>query len=179
MANYECTIRTNYFRVTDEEAYKKLINWISAEDFYELKSVDGERQLHGFGIYGSASYYVPASENAVVKKYVEDNEDLYDENSNVVPVDEYDNTDALYNKEGIMVYDNHEDDNFDYFLTKLQEILPDDEVFVYMEAGHEKLRYVTGFALVATNKEIRTVNLESFVDDTTNELIGRTTSYVY
>lgn len=47
MANYECTYRTNYFCVTDEEKYKKLISKLSGdfEDFTE----DDTPDLHGFG----------------------------------------------------------------------------------------------------------------------------------
>lgn len=31
MADYICTYRTNYFRVTDEEKYQKLINKLAKE----------------------------------------------------------------------------------------------------------------------------------------------------
>lgn len=37
MANYECTYRTNYFCVTDEEKYKKLISKISGDYFEDPK----------------------------------------------------------------------------------------------------------------------------------------------
>lgn len=46
-------------------------------------------------------------------------------------------------------------DSFDTFLTELQKILPDGEAFVLMETGHEKLRYLTGYFTVATNKDVR------------------------
>lgn len=31
MANYECTVRTNYFHVKDEEAFRKLVEGIVSE----------------------------------------------------------------------------------------------------------------------------------------------------
>lgn len=60
--------------------------------------------------------------------------------------------------------DDEEEDpsyNFDYFLDELQKILPDDEVFIYTESGHEKLRYITGYSIVVTSKEIKCVDLQS------------------
>lgn len=35
MANYECTSRTNYFRVTDEDAYAKPFENLCSEDNIE------------------------------------------------------------------------------------------------------------------------------------------------
>ena len=40
MADYICTYRTNYFRVTDEEKYQKLINKLAGED---LEIFDDEK----------------------------------------------------------------------------------------------------------------------------------------
>lgn len=65
MANYNATSRTNYFRVTDEEAYAKLFARLCAEsnieDFTEEK--DGIIQ-HGFGAYDSIDYKESDDENA-------------------------------------------------------------------------------------------------------------------
>lgn len=55
MANYECTYRTNYFCVTDEEKYKKLISKISG-DYFEDFTEDDTPDLHGFGGYGCWSF---------------------------------------------------------------------------------------------------------------------------
>ena len=63
--------------------------------------------------------------------------------------------------------------NFDEFLKKIQKILPDNEVFVYMESGHEKLRYITGLAIICTNKEIRQMSLQEWILSQTKELTGR------
>lgn len=55
MANYYAFIRTNYFSVTDEEAFRKLIASVSAEDevsVFEEKQPDGRKKF-GFGLCGS------------------------------------------------------------------------------------------------------------------------------
>lgn len=55
MANYCCTIRTNYFRVKDENKFRDLMGRVyGSEDSVELweeKDSDGET-VFGFGVYG-------------------------------------------------------------------------------------------------------------------------------
>ena len=52
-------------------------------------------------------------------------------------------------------------DGFDEFVTRLQKILPEGEAFIYMESGNEKLRYVSGHAVVCTSSKIDIIDLES------------------
>lgn len=55
MANYECAVRTNYFHVKDEEAFRKLMEGIVSEygiELFEKNDPEGEK-LFGFGSYGS------------------------------------------------------------------------------------------------------------------------------
>ena len=55
MANYEATVRTNYFSVKDPIALKELIDSVDAEDTVSLfthELPDGSMQ-YGFGCYGS------------------------------------------------------------------------------------------------------------------------------
>lgn len=57
MANYECTVRTNYFRVTDEKRYEELLNGLCAEDnIHDFTKVKDGVLYHGFGSYGSIDY---------------------------------------------------------------------------------------------------------------------------
>ena len=61
MANYNGTIRTNYFSVKDPAALHELISSVSAEDeiqLFEQKQDDGSVKF-GFGCYGSI-YGIPA-----------------------------------------------------------------------------------------------------------------------
>lgn len=58
MANYCCTIRTNYFHVKDENAFRTFMSRVyGCEDDIELweeKDKDG-RAVFGFGVYGGIS----------------------------------------------------------------------------------------------------------------------------
>lgn len=72
MANYECTVRTNYFHVKDEEAFRKLVERIVSDDriwLFEGNDSDGKK-LFGFGSYGSLDG---------IRKDNEENDDEYDD----------------------------------------------------------------------------------------------------
>ena len=69
----------------------------------------------------------------------------------------------------------NEDDceyDWDEFIKELQKILPDDEAFIYMESGYVKLRYVTGFVLVVTNKETKSMSLDRWAKEQAKLLLG-------
>ena len=57
-------------------------------------------------------------------------------------------------------YKNGDDDyDFDEFLNSLQKIIAEDDAFIYMESGCEKLRYITGCAIIVTKDKIETVDI--------------------
>lgn len=131
MANYYCTSRTNYFRVTDEQKYAALYAGLygsedSVEDFTEKHNSE---LWHGFGSEGWMGWRVD-------------------------PDDEPDC------------------DGMDGFYEALQEILPDDEAFIFMEAGAEKLRYVTGYVVVVTAKKIRYMSLADWAVASAKDMLG-------
>ena len=54
MANYIATTRTNYFHVTDEDKYSKLLESLDADDFKDFTETEEDGKLiHGFGCYGT------------------------------------------------------------------------------------------------------------------------------
>ena len=58
MANYNCAIRTNYFRVNNNEEFEKFINHVVGEDMYVFDSQDKDgNKLYGFGCYGNIYGY--------------------------------------------------------------------------------------------------------------------------
>lgn len=70
-------------------------------------------------------------------------------------------------------YMNEEEEyDFDEFLKELQKILPEDEAFIYFESGYEKLRYVTGYSVVVTSKEIVSENISNWAIKKAKELLG-------
>lgn len=63
MANYVCTSRTNYFRVTDEEKYEALFSRLYCPDGDEISALTKTENgvtRHGFGSYGQIWYKDPA-----------------------------------------------------------------------------------------------------------------------
>ena len=126
MANYMSTVRTNYFRVTNENRYQELFNNLCSEDnIHDFSKTKDGVLYHGFGSYGSIDYI---------------------------------NAD--------------EDYNFAEFLDELQKILPEDEAFMFFESGYEKLRYVTGIAIVVTKNEIVSEEISTWAIKKAKELLG-------
>ena len=70
--------------------------------------------------------------------------------------------------------DENEEYDFNAFLDELQKILPEDEAFMYFESGYEKLRYVTGFSIVVTKKEIVYESIGNWAISKAKELLGNT-----
>ena len=56
--------------------------------------------------------------------------------------------------------DDYPDYSYDAFTSALQEVIPEGEAIIIMEARHEKLRYVVGYASVITKTEIKSVDME-------------------
>lgn len=56
MADYTCSVRTNYFRVTDEEKYKEIFSQLfggNEEKVFDLTKEKNGKIYHGFGAYES------------------------------------------------------------------------------------------------------------------------------
>ena len=55
MANYCCAIRTNYFRVKDEEKFRELMSRVygSEDEISLFEEVLDNQRFFGFGLYGS------------------------------------------------------------------------------------------------------------------------------
>lgn len=186
MANYNCTYRTNYFKVTDEAAYQKLTRGLYGEDLHIFDTPDSP--LHGFGGTGGldfrsmpllSDWLSEIDPKKPVALFIKDD-------GNWVRVE--DEKDALYNREDTAYmavsevielpdsYELHlveeEDPDFTDFLYGLQKLLPDGEAMIFMESGEEKLRYVTGYATVVTNKGIEYLSLTDLALKTAREMLG-------
>ena len=72
----------------------------------------------------------------------------------------------------ISYYENEEDDepSQDYMVDCIRQLLPDGECFVYMSAGAEKLRYVAGWAVIATKSDVRSIDLSDWIYVKAHEL---------
>lgn len=127
MANYNATIRTNYFRVKDPDAFRKFMQTVAAEDTVHVwegqkKAESGEEiTLFGFGVYGSIYGVNAPNENNADGPEDDDDCDL----------------------------------DYDEFTAGLQKHVADDDAIILFEAGNEKLRYVCGSATIITSNEVR------------------------
>lgn len=60
------------------------------------------------------------------------------------------------------ITDKNGDSNLELFFTELQKHIADNDAVILMETGHEKLRYVTGYATVITHTGMQTLGIETF-----------------
>lgn len=51
------------------------------------------------------------------------------------------------------------DADYEEFITRLSECVAEDDAVIIFEVGNEKLRYLTGFALVVTSTDYKIINL--------------------
>lgn len=62
--------------------------------------------------------------------------------------------------------------DLDYFIDEIQKILPEDDALIYMESGHEKLRYVTGYVLIITRECVEWIDLMDLAYSKAKALLG-------
>jgi len=181
MANYETVYKTNYFHVTDEDKYRALMAGFCGEDFNELASraKDGS-VMHGFGGYNGVNYYIPASSSLKVKKLREEGAQLLDEDGNPLSEERLDEAENIFiRQENSLrhVWSRFEEDPDIYdFAKEIQELLPASECFIFMEVGNEKIRYLSGYALVATRDQIKEFNLQDLVEEAAKEMLNGVTN---
>lgn len=177
MADYTATYRTNYFRVTDEDRYERLAGYLKACGCEVFDKVDNALiKRHGFGSYNEPHPVILPSDQlanqplqkAIAKDAVYDG---YGRHINLKKIDKINKYGSLYDENDEKIY-NPEDLEVTNWVHELQAILPKDEVFVLIEAGHEKLRYICANALVATHDTIEYIDLESMIQEKVKELLG-------
>ena len=198
MANYISTHRTSYFRVTDEEAYEKLCKGLTGVDeFFSEEKPDG--LYHGFGGFQTAEYSIPPSQHPDVIELLNTNKPIcicarknppYTDEKECTfnpltkeQLKDIDKFDELYNENGICIYSRWDDIADlavdDSFVSKLQKILHPDDAFIYIEAGHENLRYVSGSAVIATRDNMKYTSLDEVISSSIKEFLGKNASVKY
>lgn len=144
MVKYNCTFRTSYFCVIDEEKYEEFkkhivvwddtngINfWHKRGDCMESDSIKfdtNEKIRHAFGGYTQ------------IRGYVED-------------IEHYDSK----------LMDPSPD--YDLFLQKLSEIVAPGSACIITEVGNNALRFIGATADIVTHKNHRTLKLQDIVKD--------------
>ena len=121
MADFVGAVRTNYFRVKDEEKFRQLMERVYPGVYvFEKEGANGKQ--FGFGAYESI---------AGIK---------------LAAIDE--DPDA-------------QESAFDEFIRCLQECVAEDDAIILIEAGHEKLNYVTGKAEIITTTDYRYADISN------------------
>lgn len=69
-------------------------------------------------------------------------------------------------------YEEEKPCDYDLMIHQLQEILPDGEVMLIFEVGHENLRSFTGDATILTNKKAEYINLQNAATEMARSILG-------
>jgi hypothetical protein len=127
VANYECSARSNYFRVKDDQAFKEWVELVPGWDLIQQKqphppgSADtpakalAQRNDYKYGLMQDESCYPPSGIPTELKVLDSEGETV-----------DWTDMDLVH---------------------ELSEHLVEGEVAILMEAGAEKLRYISGYAL--------------------------------
>ena len=163
MANTNIIYRTNYFRVTDENAYKKIYNNIYAEDIEDFSEEKDGILYHGFGGFGKE-----------IKELFKKRENkIFDQNNIPISLEDAISKEELFDENGICIFAKYDaDDNFYGMIAAIQAILPEDECFIYNEINYEKLRFVNGYNIVATHTDKKEMSSGTFIETAIKELVG-------
>lgn len=69
--------------------------------------------------------------------------------------------------------DENEPDGLHDITSELQKIIPDDEVIVIQEIGHEKLAYIQAWSVIITKQTIEVIDLPRITLERAKELSGK------
>lgn len=201
MANYYGKVRTNYFRVTDEEKYLEIRRGLQGtEDTIEFWDEDRNGVLcHGFGCnslltyqenFGTLESYADAlteqgktwegitiycdcalSEAESAESRTID--DFPAENLSSWAVYHGDQREDGTVRLFVSEYpEDYCDSDMITFFQKMQTILPDGEAMIVVEVGSEKLRYLVGCATIVTKEQIQSVDLCDYALRKAKEMLG-------
>lgn len=73
---------------------------------------------------------------------------------------------------GIKGENDGEIQNFAVAIEKLQECIADNDAIIISEAGHEKLRYVVGDALIITHDDIKRLSIDDLAVKEAGKMLG-------
>ena len=180
MSSWKSSFRTNYFTVTDEDRFLRICyaagfpRIVGNDRDPREKYIWCQTDKHGVKRYGFGCSYdnleglvSPMFKHRLeLDDYPGKREDgSFDEDIAREGSEEF--------EEYVRTHDIEEDEMADYsFCEALQEIIPDEEAVVIMEAGIEGLRYVGADAWIITNDDIDTTSLELAIKDILQRKFG-------
>lgn len=134
MANYCCAIRTNYFKVKNEEKFTDFMKNVhgSENDIKIWTRESNGTKYFAFGCYG-----------VIAGWYDADDESFFDW-----------------------------DDAYDIFIDGLSQLVAEDDAIIIFESGNEKLRYLTGDAMIITSKDTAYININNAATKKASDMLG-------
>lgn len=175
MADPVSRFRTNYFHVTDEHAFLKLMR--VAGYTKENGRLWPERDSNGKTIYafGSTTGSLSDCTNTAVILFAEhgcqDDFPIQEDNEDW---SQYDMRLSSWCEAHDVDFDTCEyaepDETSGSFIGQLQELLPEDDCIVVIETGYQKLQYLWGEASIITKNNIQYTSLEH----TVREILAKT-----
>lgn len=143
MANYYGTTRTNYFRVTDEKRFRRIVEKTVLDDGKLLvfeREKDGQKYF-GFGFDSAIQGLRPIWDLSEKSK----------ETDEIGPGDY--------------------EPSYDLFEYELRQILHPDDAIIITEVGSENLRYLVAYSIIITKNGSEHVCLEDSAIEKAQELL--------
>ena len=150
MADYYGFTRTNYFEVTDEDKFRKLMARCAVSGdaitiFEQTSELDPTKVVKfGFGAYGSISGLNTECNSPIESTHGDCGGDCCDDPD----------------------YCHHA------FCAALQELVVEGDAVIITEVGHEKLRTLAADAVIITRTDIRSVRLENAALTAARDMLG-------
>ena len=170
MANYESFYRTNYFRVENPAAFMADFEHVLAEDLELWRREDGS-----FGFGGSGG--IDGLQTPETVFTVWENKFSGETYGVIEPIISYETWVSPKSGEiyGLIqkVYDDaFWDFDYDSFIKMLQKHLVEGDAIIMLESGHEKLRYVTGYATIVTKTKVHCEDISCWAFGKAKEMLG-------
>lgn len=164
MSTLKTRFRTNYFRVRDDAAFKKLIDAAGFSERSEYATLWSTTDELGRAAYAFGSASLPSSE--AIDAYFKV----------ILAHPNFPRIDHKYGGRATMTFFSVADflkdhglrepdpaDTFPDFCRELQKVVAPDDAVVIVEAGYEKLRYVGADATIITPKAVVPVTFSDYI----------------
>lgn len=160
MANYESAFVTNEFKIKEDKIkLTEILCSLVRSEHFEV-DIDKNKRTCSFAGYGYYELF-PSDEDGY--EWIEE---ALKDNNTPEEIDEI--------KKDIVEYGEEET-----ILKLWQSVLEDDSYIIFMESGHEKLRYVGGFTMVITPHGVKSSELNNLAKGMVDEINSKARSYEF
>lgn len=152
MSNYVGMYRTSYFRVTDEEKYRALVDGIKTEnELCDFRKIDNEGLWHSLASKSPFVFYPEPLE---------------------YKIEEYKSEHPNASEEELKNLRFEANVDIDEFFNRLSEIMHEDDACVFIEIGYEDLDFMICHTFVVTKGNVRYRSIENSAREFVLDLLG-------